>query len=186
MWRYLILNSLWFTILFMVHFYGSRRSQLFLLISIYAAGFFLLFGRSVDPFAWGFYVSFSLATYLGAAQFKRWAFARLNALDEELAIFSQQLQYEEKILSRKNEETLIIGGQAEEILHLCDKMKEMSQCLDQFEVFWFFAKRYRLILNLIASNSFFLTKTKRYLRNRVTFIRCITLILRGSLIGHHF
>jgi diguanylate cyclase (GGDEF)-like protein len=140
MWRYLILNSLWFTILFMVHFYGSRRSQIFLLTCIYSAALFLVFGRSIDPFAWFFYVSFSLATYLGASQFKRWAFTRANALDEELAIFSQQLRFEDSVLSEKSEDTRIISNQAEEILHLCDKMKEMSQSLDQFEVFLVFCE----------------------------------------------
>ena len=36
MWRYLILNTLWFFMLFSVHFYGSKKDQRVLLGAVFA------------------------------------------------------------------------------------------------------------------------------------------------------
>jgi diguanylate cyclase (GGDEF)-like protein len=140
MWRYLVLNALWFTILFTVHFFGTPRSRRFVFFSMWVAAGFLLTMGSVDPFAWTAYLLFSLVTYATAAQFNRWAFGRVVALDEELGVAGRRAAVAAEALAKKTQENAVTGRHADEILHLCDKMKEMSQSMDRLEVFLVFSE----------------------------------------------
>lgn len=140
MWRYLVLNSLWFTILFLVHFFGTSRSQRFVFICTWIVAGFLLTLGSVDPFAWLAYLLFSIVTYVTAGQFNRWTLGRVIALDNELEIAGRRAASSKAALAIKTEENTVTGRHANEILHLCDKMKEMSQSMDRLEVFLVFGE----------------------------------------------
>ncbi len=140
MWRYLILNSLWFTILFLVQFFGSKRSRDFVFLVVLVGGIFMMTLGFVDPFAWGAYFIFSLIVFSGGGQFKIWALARQEVLGQELEFFSRQLEAENTWLHRRNEETEVIGRQADEISYLCEKIREMSQTLNKLEAFLVFGE----------------------------------------------
>ncbi len=140
MWRYLILNSLWFAILFLVQFFGSRRSRDFVFLAALGAGFFMATRSFVDPFAWGAYFVFSLIVFSGAGQFKAWALTRQEVLMQELESFSRKLEAEHAWLRRTSEETQTIGKQADEISYLCEKIKEMSKTLNKLEAFLVFGE----------------------------------------------
>ncbi|HTL70252.1 MAG TPA: GGDEF domain-containing protein [Candidatus Eisenbacteria bacterium] len=135
MWRYLALNSLWFSMLFLVHFFGTRQSRLLVLAFIFAAAAWIAPRSGVDPFAWFFYLSFSLLVFWGAYQFKRWASASSLALDEELGMLTKRSEAVNAELEKKSADTDAIRVHADEITNLCAKIKEMSQCLDGIEAF---------------------------------------------------
>ena len=135
MWRYLILNSLWFSILFFVHFFGAARSQFFVFSTIFIGAAYLAGRSAVDPFAWSYYFAFSLLVFWSAFQFRRWALARSVALDGELDLLSRWVDQERATLSRWTSDTETIARQAGEVTHLCDKIKEMSQSLNRLETF---------------------------------------------------
>ena len=42
MWKYLVINGLWFSLLFLVHFFGSRKDQWTILLSILGVALWLL------------------------------------------------------------------------------------------------------------------------------------------------
>lgn len=140
MWRYLILNTLWFSMLFLVNFYGTRLSRLFVLTLIFAAAAYTAACTTVDPLAWLFYLLFSLCVFAGARQFKRWVYARLVVLDEEVTALSKQLKTEAAAVAAKTEVTEALKRRADEIAHLYDKVKEMSKSLDMLETFLIFAE----------------------------------------------
>ncbi|GEM_PF-684077 len=140
MWRYLILNGLWFAILFFVHFFGTPRSRLFVLAAIPALAVYAVFQPGVDPFVWFFYFVSSLTVFWGAYQFRRWSLTRSFALDEELTITTKRLDAERFELASAAGETDLIQRQANQISMLCDKIKEMSQSLDALETFLVFGE----------------------------------------------
>ena len=133
MWKYLILNTLWFAIIFLVHFYGSKKSQRFVLFLIFISAIFMMVRSNVDPVTWFYYFTFSLVIYWSAFQFKHWVFARSLFLDEELAMTSRQFEIARETLDKKEELTHRVDKKASEISHLFDKAKEMSQSLDSYE-----------------------------------------------------
>ena len=140
MWKYLILNSLWFAILFLVRFFGNKKSQLFILLSLLAFAAVMVFRPAVDPLAWLFYLVFSLLVFWSAFQFKRWAVAPLKTLDEELRFMSEKLESRRVALSEKTRTTEALNQKANEISLLFEKIKEMSQSLDGFETFLVFGE----------------------------------------------
>ena len=135
MWKFLVFNALWFLVLVLAN---SRRSRLWrgtaLLGLAGAAGYTAVIGR-LDPFGWFYYVAFSIATYWSLFQFKRWVLAGSTALEEDMAVFSRKRDMARKVLERKARETDALEQQANEIIHLYDKVKEMSQSLDMLETF---------------------------------------------------
>ncbi len=140
MWRYLILNDLWFAMLFLVQCTGAAKSRLFVFWAAVAAGLAMTTQRTVDPFAWVSYFVYSLIVFGGAGQFRQWVMARQVALKEEGALYSRKLDAERAWLRRTNEETETIRRQADEVSYLCDKLKEMSQTLDKFDAFLVFGE----------------------------------------------
>ncbi|MBI3251729.1 MAG: GGDEF domain-containing protein [Candidatus Omnitrophica bacterium] len=122
MWRYLILNNLWFAILFLVHFFGSPRSRLFILWSIGLAAAALFFRSGADPFAWLNYLVFSWLVFWSAGQFRRWALGPSAALDEEWQMLSKKLEAEKSLLEQKTREAENLNQTANEISHLYDKV----------------------------------------------------------------
>jgi len=135
MWRYVVLNGLWFSMLFLVHFYGTPKSRAFVLFSIAAAAAGIATLPGVDPFAWVFYATASLLVFWGAGKFRLWASARSVAVGEELEAIERRLNQEHGTLAALADETSGISLQADEITHLCDRLKEMSQSLDRLETF---------------------------------------------------
>ncbi len=119
--------------LFLVHFYGNRKSQAFFLLSMLAAAAVLAFKSSVDPFAWFSYLLYSLVIFWGAGQFKQWVFARSILLDEELKAYSKKYDLEKLALSEKENANVATDKRAVQIATLYEKAKEMSQCLDHSE-----------------------------------------------------
>ncbi len=140
MWKYLILNSLWFSILFVVHFVGTTNARRIVFASIFALAALLAVRTSIDPFTWICYVVFSLLVFYGAGQFRVWVFSRTLIVEEEIDLASREygrVQYE---LSEKTLETELLEKRASEIAGLYDKVKEMSRSLDLFEVFLIFGE----------------------------------------------
>ncbi len=126
--------------LMLAHLYGAKLLRLFILLSIFITAFFVLFKGGVDPFTWFYYFIFSLAIYWGAFQFKRWAFAKSTVLDEELDILYRDLEFERSTLQENTRQTETVQQRADEISHLYDKIKEMSQSLDMLETFLLFGE----------------------------------------------
>ncbi len=157
MWKYLTLNALWFSMLFLVHFFGTRRSQRFVLFFIFAVSCLMLFQEWVDPFAWFFYLLFSLTVFWSAAQFKHWVFSSTALLDEELDVYSRRFEKEKQALAFKERAAEKAEMKANEISHLYDKAREMSQSLDPFEAF--------VILGESLSKNFPFTSIKLALLN---------------------
>ena len=69
MWRYIVLNSLWFPILFLVHFFGSNRDRIIVMMAIAGAAFYTAFYGILDPFSWLFYLLFSVLVFYSSNQF---------------------------------------------------------------------------------------------------------------------
>ena len=140
MWRYLILNDLWFAMLFLVQCTGAGKSRLFVFWALVAAGLAMTVQRDVDPFAWASYFVYSLIIFTGAGRFRGWVMARREILTEETDLFSRKLEAERAWLRRTDEETEVIRQQADEVSYLCEKIKEMSQTFGKFEVFLVFGE----------------------------------------------
>ncbi|MGH7197913.1 MAG: GGDEF domain-containing protein [Candidatus Omnitrophota bacterium] len=135
MWKFLVFNALWFMVIIAANFRDEKIWRAAVLLAIAAAaGFTAALGR-LDPFGWLFYVVFSLVTTWSARQFRRWALAGPTALEEDIAVFSRKGEMARKVLGRKSQETDALEQQANEIIHLYDKVKEMSQSLDMLEMF---------------------------------------------------
>ncbi len=140
MWKYLILNALWFSILFLVHFVGSTKDRRIVFISIFALAAYLAARTPIDPFAWMYYVLFSFLVFYGAGQFREWAFAGATILEDEIDMASREYGHARHLLSEKSLEAEILEKRAAEISGLYDKVKEMSRSLDAIEVFLIFGE----------------------------------------------
>ncbi|MBI4432166.1 MAG: GGDEF domain-containing protein [Candidatus Omnitrophica bacterium] len=135
MWRYLILNNIWFALLFLAQFFGNRRSRIFMRFVIVFALCLLLFRAGVDPFVWFFYGVFSWVVFQSAGRFRRWALLPAMVLNEELEIVSKQFKAKKELWQKKNQEDELLRHEAESLSYLYDKIKEMSQSLDSLETF---------------------------------------------------
>ncbi len=140
MWKYLIVNSLWFSILFLVHFYGSKKDRVVIFVSIFVVAAALVFQGSIDPIAWFYYFMFSCLTYAGAWYFKRWSFAELVEVRDEIASHSRELEAEKHALDLKTQQAQFLERKADEIVEFYDQIKEMSKSLEHFETFLIFAE----------------------------------------------
>lgn len=140
MWRYLILNTLWFSILFLVNFYGTRKSRFFMSFFILVTAAVTAAQPFVDPITWIFYTLFSYLVLWSAARFKIWVFARLDALNEEFVALSKRVTDDKRMLASRAAEVDAMSHRADEISHLYDKVKEMSRSLDRLETFLIYAE----------------------------------------------
>ena len=140
MWKYLILNGLWFSILLFVHFFGSRMDQLAVFAMMLAIALWLAVKGLMDPAAWFYYFSFSLAVFYGARHFHHWAFERLSRLDEQIASAARGLDEVNKALAEKTRHTRLLEEKADEIVEFYEQVKEMSRSLDALETFFVFCE----------------------------------------------
>jgi len=140
MWQYLVFNSAWLAVLFFVNFLGIKTLRVFVLFLIFAAAAVTAVRPGVDPIAWFYYVAFSLLAYWSSFQFHKWALAKTVALDDELEYTSKKFETEGAALREKTAETGLVQRKADEISHLYEKSKEMSQSLDMLETFLVFGE----------------------------------------------
>lgn len=140
MWRYIVLNSLWFSILFLVHFYGSVRAQRAIQLGIFAAAFYVLFMSALDPFAAIFYTGFSFLVFFGGRQFRRWVADRSLVLNEELEVASKTLDSEKSRQAALDSEVSQLNDRAHAIEELYDEVSQMSRGLDTLETFLYFGE----------------------------------------------
>jgi len=140
MWKYLILNLLWFSILFFVHFFGSRMDQLAVFVMMLAMAAWLSIKGLMDPIAWGYYLLFSVAVFYGARHFQRWAFGRLAQLDRETAAAAQYLSQAKRTLEENEQSTRALEHKSNEIVEFYERIKEMSRSLDPLETFFVFCE----------------------------------------------
>ncbi len=140
MWKYLILNALWFSIIFLVHFVGSAKDRRIVFISIFALATYLAIKTPIDPFAWACYIVFSVLAFYGARLFKQWAFTRSVIVEEEIDLASREYAHARQEFSEKAIEAGALEKRAAEISGLYDKIKEMSRSLDALEVFLVFGE----------------------------------------------
>jgi diguanylate cyclase (GGDEF)-like protein len=135
MWKYLIFNSVWFLFLFSCPFLKISHPRILAYLSITLVSAAMLLNPSTDPFAWVFYTLFSALVFRSALAWRPWAMAKSMALDQELELLSGELEKERFLLQNKNIETGELGQNADQIYHLYEKVKEMSQSLDKLETF---------------------------------------------------
>ena len=140
MWKYLIVNGLWFAILFLVHFFGSKKDRLVIFSSIFVAAALLLFRGLMDPMAWLYYFTFSCLVYTGAARFRHWSFAELLQVGDEIRTRSQELETEKASLELETRKTQFLERKAEDIVEFYEQIKEMSKSLDHLETFLIFSE----------------------------------------------
>lgn len=108
--------------------------------AIFAAGLYALFFMSIDPFAWFYYLLFSLIVYFAGQRFQGWVWARGKLLDQEMDRITERLTTERVALDRRSQRTEAVNERAHEMEHLFEKVKEMSKSLDVAETFLIFAE----------------------------------------------
>jgi diguanylate cyclase (GGDEF)-like protein len=140
MWKFLILNGLWFSILFFVHFFGSRMDQLAVFTMLAAMAAWLAARGLMDPTAWLYYSLFSVAVFYGARHFHQWSFEQLSKLDREAAMAARDLELVQRALARKTSETRLLERKADEIVEFYEQIKEMSRSRDALETFLVFCE----------------------------------------------
>ncbi len=140
MWKYLILNGLWFSILFFVHFFGSRIDQLAVFAMFAAIAAWLAAKGLMDPLAWAYYSMFSLAVFYGARHFYRWSTEPLERLDREAGVAAQAMEQAQRSLQERTVHTKALERKADEIVEFYEQIKEMSRSQDPFETFLIFCE----------------------------------------------
>ena len=140
MWKYLIVNAIWFCLIFLVHFFGSKKDQAFILLYIVGVAALVAVKGLMDPIAWVYYVGFSLLVFYGAAGFKRWSFADLVRLKSGIETGSEQLGQAKDHLALKSYQTEFLETKADEIVEFYEQIKEMSKSLDLLETFLIFTE----------------------------------------------
>ena len=135
MWRYLIFNGVWFAALVFSQFGGGRSLRVLALAALLASGVWAAAKNLGDPYVWAYYFVFSLVVSVGARQFKRWAFARSAALDQEIAYARKRREEDAARLAEQTRAADGLNQKANEIAQLYDKTKEMSQSLDCLATF---------------------------------------------------
>ena len=98
MWKYLVVNTLWFSLLFLVHFFGTKKDQRIIYYCIFFAAAWGAFRGSVDPLAWSYYLGFSFLVFYGAADFRSWSFKELRRIEDDIGENSRQLGEEKEFL----------------------------------------------------------------------------------------
>jgi diguanylate cyclase (GGDEF)-like protein len=140
MWKYLILNTIWFSILFFVHFFGSKKDQNAVFLSLVIMAGWLAVKGMMDPVAWFYYLVFSLLVFYGARYFKRWSFERFEALTEEISSASLALDTVKRSSEEQIRSTRYLEKKADEIVAFYEQIREMSKSLDPYETFLIFAQ----------------------------------------------
>ncbi len=140
MWKYIVLNSIWFSILFLVHFFGSKNDRRVVVVSALLIATLVVLHGVIDPFAWLFYVLFSVAVFSGAGYFKYWAFIRLDVLTLEIEKATIRLSEILPILDKKRKQTEFLEKKGDEIVEFYEQIKEMSKSLDRLETFLIFSE----------------------------------------------
>ena len=142
MWKYLIFNVVWLSILFAANLFGRKALPVLAIGLIFglAAGTALKGG--MDPLAWSFYVAASFLVFWSSFQFRRWSISRSASLEAELHSLSQRLEAEKEALQQKMEEAEALDQRTGRITYLYDKIKEMSQSLESFETFLIFGEAF--------------------------------------------
>ncbi len=140
MWKYLILNTIWFSILFFVHFFGSKKDRAAVLLSVIILAGWLAAKGMMDPVAWFYYLLFSLLAFYGLNYFKRWAFERFEVLTEEISLASIALEGVKRSLEKQTRSTRFLEEKADEIVAFYEQIQEMSKSLDPLETFLIFAE----------------------------------------------
>ena len=140
MWKYLVVNTLWFSLLFLVHFFGTKKDQRIIYFCIFFAAAWGAFRGSVDPLAWSYYLGFSFLVFYGAADFRSWSFKELRRIEDDIGENSRQLGEEKEFLNRQNTQTGFLERKADEIVEFYEQIKVMSKSLDALETFLIFAE----------------------------------------------
>ncbi len=140
MWKFLVVNALWFSILFLVHFVGSSKDRRIVLASILILAVYLAIKTPIDPLTWFLYTVFSFLVFYGARQFKQWVFAPSIILENEIKQSLNEVEQARVVFSNKTVEVAVLEKRASEISGLYDKIKEMSRSLDPFEVLLIFGE----------------------------------------------
>jgi diguanylate cyclase (GGDEF)-like protein len=140
MWKYLILHVVLFSILFFVHFFGSKKDQTTVLLSVILMAWWLAVKGMMDPIGWFYYLGFSLLVFYGSKYFKRWSFERLEVLTGEIKAESLALDEVKRSLEKQTVSTGALEKKADEIVDFYEQIREMSQSLDPYETFLIFAE----------------------------------------------
>ncbi len=140
MWKYIVLNSIWFSILFLVHFFGSRNDRRMVFASAVLIAVLIALKGAIDPIAWFFYMIFSVCVFAGAAYFKTWAFSRLDTLTVETEKATARLAEILPALDKKRKQTEFLEKKGDEIVEFYEQIKEMSKSLDRLETFLIFSE----------------------------------------------
>lgn len=135
MWRYVLIHTLWFAILLLVHFFGGKRDRAVVALSIAGIAAYLAWRGAMDPYAWFFYAAYSAVTFAVSGRFRAWALARLDVLSARLETISRELDKGRGLLAHRNRETGALDRRARQIFELYERVKEMSRCLDPLEAF---------------------------------------------------
>jgi diguanylate cyclase (GGDEF)-like protein len=139
-WKALIFNGALFGLIFLYARRVARLWRLPVVLGGTAAGLGFLFGKTLDPLIGGFYLFFAWFTAQAGSRFRSWVMARLVILDQETGMLAKKLDSEKMKLNEVALSTGAVHSQVEQISHLYDKIKEMSQSLDPFETFVIFAE----------------------------------------------
>lgn len=140
MWKYIILNSLWFSILFLVHFFGSKQDRRIVWVSGLVIAVLVAVKSTIDPLAWFYYVFASIAVFAGAAYFKKWAFSTLDHLTQDIERANKRSVEMESMLDKKMKHTAFLEKKGGEIVEFYEQIKEMSKSLDRLETFLIFSE----------------------------------------------
>ncbi|OGW91662.1 MAG: hypothetical protein A3D28_06020 [Omnitrophica bacterium RIFCSPHIGHO2_02_FULL_63_14] len=130
MWKLLILNAGMFVALFLTHFHARRPFRLVLAGAVALAFVWAGCRWPADPFAWFSYAVFAALTFRGGGHLRRWATARSEALDAEIATATARCNAGQKTLAEEVLRTESVRRRASEISHLYEKTKEMSRSLE--------------------------------------------------------
>ncbi|MBI3315951.1 MAG: GGDEF domain-containing protein [Candidatus Omnitrophica bacterium] len=140
MLKFLVFNGALFSVLFLHGWRLGRFWRVPFALGVAAAGLGLIFGNSLDPLVGVFYLIFACLTVDAGGRFRGWVAARQTALDEEIGALSKKLGSEQERLDHAARETQAAHDGVEQISHLYDKIKEMSQSMDSVETLVIFGE----------------------------------------------
>ena len=181
MWKYLVVNALWFLLLFLVHFFGVKKDQRVILFSIFLAAAVLALKGALDPIAWFYYLGFSWLVFYGARDFRQWSFAELSRLKEELGSSSNRLTIEKEHLEQKTRQTRFLERKADEIVEFYEQIKEMSRSLEPLETFLIFSEALSEYFNFeLVKLAFFSEKQKQEITGTAQVTKETEIMIDGA------
>ncbi len=140
MWKYLIFDAVWFSVLFAANLFERKDLRISTVCLIFGLAAATAVKGGLDPLAWLFYVAASFLVFWSSFQFKRWSVCRSAILEAELDSLSRRLEMEKEALQNKMEEVETLDQRTRRITYLYDKIKAMSQSLESFETFLIFGE----------------------------------------------